>query len=595
MRCINDVKKGYFHEFLKMLSLMKNKKWVYLFALILGCTTNATSNILSAFVNKNMISAAETGKISFMSNGIKLALLSFLIGFFIFPFCIYLKTRVIKSVMVSIRLNVFKHIEQLEMSYHESSHSGDLTSTLINDINLIEGAFDDELQIVGVSLIGGISSAIIMFSLDFRLSIITIAIGIISARCNIHFASSLRILGNKIQKSLGILNQHLGDIISGFKVAKMFNIGNIITGRYINESNFIAAQNMKRTKKNSRLNCMNYLLGILSLTGIYILGALMVINKMVDLSTVVAIVGLQKSVNFMFLNLGRFVSELQSTLSGSSRVFDLLSKPSEKERPRINSSNIIYNNSNIIYNNSMIALKNASFSYKSEENLFHNFNMIIPKGKTAALVGASGAGKSSIIKLLMGFYPISSGNIIIDNRLISDYTLKELRELIAYVPQEAYLFDGTIEENIRYGKISATREEIIEAAKKANAHNFIMALSKGYDTKVCESGSNLSGGQKQCLSIARAVLKNAPILLLDEATSALDSESESMVQRSLESIMRGRTVLIIAHRLTTIRNVDTIYVIKSGKISEFGTHDELVGKDGLYKKLFYSHRHLSLL
>lgn len=452
----------------------------------------------------------------------------------------------------------------------------------------MEGAFDDELQIVGVSLIGGTSSAIIMFSLDLRLSIITIAIGIISARCNIHFASSLRILGNKIQKSLGILNQHLGDIISGFKVARMFNIGNIITGRYICESNFIAAQNIKRAKKNSRLNCMNYLLGILSLTGIYILGALMVINKMVDLSTVVAIVGLQKSVNFMFLNLGRFVSELQSALSGSSRVFDLLSKPSEKERPRINSSNIIYNNS-------MIALKNVSFSYKNEENLLHNFNMIIPKGKTAALVGESGGGKSSIIKLLMGFYPISSGNIIIDNRLISDYTLKELRELIAYVPQEAYLFDGTIEENIRYGKINANREEIIEAAKKANAHNFIMTLSKGYDTKVGESGSNLSGGQKQCISIARAALKNAPILLLDEATSALDSESESMVQKSLESITKGRTVIIIAHRLTTIRNVDTIYVIESGKISEFGTHDELVEKDGLYKKLFYSYEHLPQL
>lgn len=527
------LKKGYFHELLKMLSLMKNKKLVYLFALILGCTTNAASNILSAFVNKNMISAAETGKISFMSNGIKLAVMAFLIGFFIFPFCIYLKTRVIKHVMAKIKLDVFKHIEQLEMSYHTSIHSGDLTSTLINDINSMENAFNDELQIVGVSLLGGISSAIIMFSLDMRLSIITIAIGIISARFNIHFASSLRILGDKIQKSLGILNQHLGDIISGFKTTMMFNIGNIITGRYINEINFIAAQNIKRTKKNSELSCINYLLGILSLVGVYILGALMVINKMVDLSTVVAIVGLQKSVNFMFLNLGRFVSELQSALAGCSRVFDLLSKQSEKERPRLVCSNITYNNS-------MIALNNVNFSYKNQENLLHNFNMVIPKGKTAALVGESGAGKSSIIKLLLGFYPISSGNIIIDNRLISDYTLKELRELIAYVPQEAYLFGGTIEENIRYGKVNANREEIIEAAKTANAHSFIMKLPNGYDSNVGESGSNLSGGQKQCISIARAFLKNAPILLLDEATSALDYDSENMVQKGLESIMQGK-------------------------------------------------------
>lgn len=580
------LKKGYFHEFLKMLSLMKNKKWVYLFALILGCTINAASNILSAFVNKNMISAAETGKISFMSNGVKLALMAFLISFFIFPFCIYLKTRVIKHVMANIKLDVFKHIEQLEMSYHESSHSGDLTSRLINDINSMEGAFNYKLQIVGVSLIGGISSAIIMFSLDLRLSIITILIGIISARLNINFASSLRILGDKIQQSLGILNQYLGDIISGFKVTRMFNIGNIITGRYINESNFIADQNIKRTKKNSKLNCINYLLGILSLTGIYILGALMVINKMVDLSTVVAVVGLQKGVNFMFLDLGRFVSELQGALSGSSRVFDLLNQPSEKERPKLDCSNSIYNSS-------MIALNDVNFSYKNQENLLHNFNMVIPKRKVAALVGASGAGKSSIIKLLMGFYPISSGNIIIDNRSISDYTLKELRELIAYVPQEAYLFDGTIEENIRYGRVNASREEIIEAAQKANAHNFIMKLHNGYDTNVGESGSNLSGGQKQCISIARAFLKNAPILLFDEATSALDSESCEMVQKGLNAIMQGKTVLIIAHRLKTIKDVNTIYVIEDGKISEFGTHDELLEKGGLYKKLLYSYSCLS--
>lgn len=568
------LKKGYFHEFLKMLSLMKNKKWVYLCALILGCTINAVSNILSAFVNKNMISAAETGKISFMSNGIKLALIAFLISFVIFPFCIYLKTRVIKHVMADIKLDVFKHIEQLEMSYHESSHSGDLTSRLINDINSMEGAFNYKLQIVGVSLIGGIGSAIMMFSLDLRLSIITIVIGIISARFNIKFASSLRILGDKIQQSLGILNQHLGDIISGFKVTRMFNIGNIIIGRYINESNFIADQNIKRTKKNSKLNCINYLLGILSLTGIYILGALMVINKMVDLSTVVAVVGLQKGVNFMFLDLGRFVSELQGALSGSSRVFDLLNQPAEKERRKLACSNIIYGSS-------MIALNNVSFSYKNKENLLHNFNMVIPKGKAAALVGASGAGKSSIIKLLMGFYPISSGDIIIDNRLISDYTLKELRELIAYVPQEAYLFDGTIEENIRYGRVTASKEEIIEAAKKANAHNFIMKFPKGYHTNVGESGSKLSGGQKQCISIARAFLKNAPILLLDEATSALDSESCEMVQKGLNAIMQGKTVLIIAHRLTTIKDVDTIYVIDNGVISRSGTYNELFEKYGI--------------
>jgi ATP-binding cassette subfamily B protein len=281
----------------------------------------------------------------------------------------------------------------------------------------------------------------------------------------------------------------------------------------------------------------------------------------------------------MFFNFGRFVAELQSALAGSSRVFDLLNQPLEKQA-------IVLNGNTNMENSSMIALNNVNFSYEDKNHLLYNFNMVVPKGKVVALVGSSGAGKSTIIKLLMGFYPINSGDIIMDDKSINQYTLKELRGLIAYVPQDAYLFNGTIEENIRYGRVNASKEEIIEAAKKANAHKFIMNLPKGYDTNVVESGANLSGGQKQCISIARAFVKNAPILLLDEATSALDSESEQLVQKGLDALFQGRTALIIAHRLSTIKNANTIYVIENGKVSEVGTHDELMDKSRMYKRLY---------
>lgn len=571
------VKNGYLREFTRMISLMKKKKWIYILALILSCVINSVSNILSAFVNKSMISAAESGKMSFMINGAKLAILAFLVSCIVFPICIYIKVRAIKHVMLDIKLDVFRHVEQLPIPYHESCHSGELTSRLMNDINLIENAYNDELQIVGVSLIGGISSAIIMFKLDWRLSIITIVMGIISARINISFASPLRKLGDKLQNSLGVLNQHLGDIISGFRTSKMFNINSIITGRYINESNGIAATTIERAHKNSQLSSINYLFGILSMIGIYIVGAYMVTKGMIDFSTVVAIVGLQKGINFMFLNFGRFFAQLQSSLAGASRIFEVLDQVPEQERYILN---------NDIRQNSMIAINNVKFSYENQKSLLENFDMEVSKGKVIALVGASGGGKSTIIKLLIGFYPIHSGNIIIDGKSITQYTLKELRELIAYVPQDAYLFNGTIEENIRYGRVNASREEIIEASKKANAHNFIMKMQDGYDTNIGEMGLKLSGGQKQCIAIARAFVKDAPILLLDEATSALDSASELLVQEGLNALIRGRTAIIVAHRLSTIENADTIYVIDNGKISEFGTHDELIRESKIYKNLY---------
>lgn len=236
--------------------------------------------------------------------------------------------------------------------------------------------------------------------------------------------------------------------------------------------------------------------------------------------------------------------------------------------------------------NSMIALRNIRFAYKGQSTILKNFNLKVSKNSIVALVGASGVGKSTIIKLLLGFYQVNYGEITIGEKLISEYTLKELRELMAYVPQDAYLFDGTIEENIKYGKIHASKDEIIEAAKLANAHDFIMKMPNKYATKVGEGGVKLSGGQKQCISIARAFIKNSPIILLDEATSALDSKSEQLVQEGLNDLMNGRTAIVIAHRLTTIKNADMICLIEGGKIAECGKHEDLIRKNGRYMSLY---------
>jgi len=242
----------------------------------------------------------------------------------------------------------------------------------------------------------------------------------------------------------------------------------------------------------------------------------------------------------------------------------------------------------------MFQMTDISFNYdqsgKSDEeanlgNILEKVNLTVKKGQFVALVGSSGSGKSTLIKILMGLYSVDEGSLIVNGRSLSHYPLEELRNLTAYVPQDAYLFDGSILENISYGKPDASKDEVISAAKLAHAHDFIVEQQEGYDSLVGERGAKLSGGQRQRIAIARALLKDAPILLLDEATSALDSESEAIVQQALETLMQGRTTIAIAHRLSTIQHADEIYVLKNGRVVEQGTHDSLLKQAGVYREL----------
>jgi ABC-type multidrug transport system fused ATPase/permease subunit len=233
-----------------------------------------------------------------------------------------------------------------------------------------------------------------------------------------------------------------------------------------------------------------------------------------------------------------------------------------------------------------IACEGLTFQYGDGSRALEGVSLRVEKGCSAALVGPSGSGKSTIIKLLMGFYPPGEGRIVVDGKALGSYRLEDLRRIISYVPQDPYLFSGTIAENIGFGRPGASRDDIMEAAKSANAHDFITALPMGYDTEVGEKGTSLSGGQRQRIAIARALLKDAPILLLDEATSALDSESERLVQDALDVLMKGRTTIAVAHRLSTIQNAGVIYVIDEGRVVETGKHEDLVKLGGVYSRLY---------
>ncbi|HEX3030297.1 MAG TPA: ATP-binding cassette domain-containing protein [Clostridia bacterium] len=295
----------------------------------------------------------------------------------------------------------------------------------------------------------------------------------------------------------------------------------------------------------------------------------------IDLATVITEINLLANVNYMIRNLGRLIALMQGSLAGGARVLELL-----EEKPEPESYSVCGENSD-----QMLELKDVSFAY-DDLPVVNGLSISLEKGKRAALVGGSGGGKSTVIKLLLGFYPVNSGVITINGKSLGEYSLGELRSMIAYVPQDAYLFDGTIEENIRLGKADATDEEVKQAAELAFAHEFIEEMPDGYKTVVGERGTRISGGQRQRIAIARALLKDAPILLLDEATSALDSQSEQKVQDAINRLMEGRTVLAIAHRLSTIEYSDVIYVIEDGKVTEQGKHAELLDKGGTYSRLY---------
>ena len=490
----------------------------------------------------------------------------------------YLVSFVGQRVVIDIREALFEKFQRMPLAYFDRHQTGEIMSYVTNDVQALQNALVDKLIefVTEASIL--IGSIVLMFYLDWKLTLITlITVPLVGQAMKI-FGRKLKKSGTVIQERLADINSLLQESIAAVRVVKSFvrERYEIERFRRQNELNFQAE--MKNVQLSSLLTPTVEFLAAITVTIILWIGGYEVVQGEITAGSLVAFLTYAVNLANPVKRIGRIYGTVQRAMAAADRVFDV-----------IDMEETIHDREGAVplpEIEGRVAVKDVSFSYKEGAPALSHVSLEASPGQLIAFVGPSGAGKSTIANLIPRFYEVNEGVIEIDGHDVRDVTLDSLREQIGIVPQETMLFSSSVRENIRYGRLDATDEEIEEAARAANAEEFILQLPEGYETKIGERGLNLSGGQRQRIAIARAILKNPRILILDEATSALDTESEKIVQAALDKLMVGRTSFAIAHRLSTIFNADCIYVIDGGHIVEQGTHEELLAAGGLYSTLY---------
>ncbi|MEW9702231.1 ABC transporter ATP-binding protein [Paenibacillus sp. SI8] len=577
-----------YKEFKRLMSFMQPRRKTYYIGLFGDSISNASISILISFVIQYLLDFSVHRDMATLMRAVWLMGGTFVMLSVLSPLFSYMYHRCVKQTMAEIRLHVFGRLGRLPQRFYEAHHSGDIVSRTTNDMQLMEQTFTEHMKSIIVECLTLIGSLTVMFVLDWRLALVLLALGLLSVLINTRFARPLRQISDRYQEQAGGLTERLSDLLAGLQVIKMFSLHRTVTKRYYDMNGEVTASAMKQGHQTGLLEAANFLINFLSLGGMLVVGILMYAQHMIELGVLGQIIQLQTGVSMVFLQLGSIVSLIQHSFAGAARVYELLDEPAEPDRYVSAHADA---SSQAATPSAELEMSGVIFGYGKAAPVLNGSTLSVEKDQVVALVGASGSGKSTVMKLFLGFYPPTGGTIRILGKPLGHYTLAELRELTAYVPQDPYLFHGTIGDNIRFGKPDASDEELKAAAVAAYAHDFITELPEGYETMVGERGASLSGGQRQRIAIARALLKDAPILLLDEATSALDAESEFWVQRALHTLMKNRTTLMIAHRLSTVEQADIIYVMDQGVVKEKGSHEQLLSNEGLYAKLYRQQSH----
>lgn len=492
----------------------------------------------------------------------------------------YIMSGISQKISYEMRNQISEKINRMPMKYFDTKTHGEILSRITNDIDTLGMSLNQSLTQLITSVTTMVGILIMMLSISWIMTLAALVIIPLSMFAVRKVVGRSQKYFKKQQRFLGHVNGLVEENYGGHQIVRVFNKEEEVTEQFNKLNDELYDSAWKSQFLSGMMQPLMAFIGNLGYVMVSILGGWLAIRKTIEVGDIQSFIQYVRNFTQPINQLAQVANQLQSTAAAAERVFEFLDEEEEDQ--------IVINpaDANDIKGN--IEFEHVNFGYKENKTIIHDFSVNVKKGQKIAIVGPTGAGKTTIVKLLMRFYDVNSGAIKIDGHDIRNFNRSELREAFGMVLQDTWLFNGTIKENIRYGKLDATDEEVVEAAKSANVHHFIKTLNDGYNMVLDEEASNVSQGQKQLLTIARAILADPKILILDEATSSVDTRTELLIQKAMDNLMEGRTSFIIAHRLSTIKDADMILVMNEGDIVEQGSHEELLEKGGFYAKLYNS-------
>ena len=550
----NKKNSGIWQLFLRTMRTMGKRRFMY-YGSILGMSiTFAMFSVMEAFLMKIVVDIAQKGEWDRLIGSVVIIVITGVIVLLGYRFACIRYNVEAKRIYGKLYEQVLSHEMKLPCEYYENHHSGEMLSKVSFDLGRMGDIFGSRFRRVVMPFIMVVVFLVPMFALSWQLTLCLVAVNTVLIGVTMVLTGPLKSLSKKMSESNSIMTKHITDLIQGIIQVRMFEAGRKTVDRYNEEADVYAVKSDKRNMFSSLLECANTGFDLICNLVFLALGILFVQKGYTTLGAIAAIYTMYGRFSRQFLQMGKYIPELIAYLTYAQNIFDFLDEKTEEEMLNHQEFN------NIDYS---VNISDLTFSYIKDENnvpvvVLDNYNERIKSGEFVAVTGASGSGKTTLSKLLMGFYKPDSGMIEVCGNNLDDISLSAGRSFFALVPQDAILFNMSIMDNIRMGRLDATEAEIIEAAKMANAHQFITEFTDGYDTVVGEKGMSVSGGQRQRIAIARAILKNAPIMLMDEATSALDNESERAVNETLQNLKGRMTIIMIAHRTSTIQMADRV-------------------------------------